>query len=229
MPEVDQEFGLGARSQWIGRSDAMTDQASMFAALLTTMGTIFVVELTDKDALFLLALATRARALVVFAAGSVAFAISTGIIITVGSVLIAIVPVFAIKLAGGVIMLGYAGFEYFRFSKGEEGIDKREERILGRKGPGPWSVFLPAVVTLIALDLAGDATELVTIVLLARFQDVLVVFIAAVIGLVGAVAVETTLGNRLGRVLSPNRIKYLSIVIFVVIGATVIATTLLGI
>ena len=67
-----------------------------------------------------------------------------------------------------------------------------------------------------------------TIVFLARFQDALVVFAGAVIGLVGAVAVETALGNRLGRVLSPKRIKYLSIVVFTVIGVTVIVTTLAG-
>jgi putative Ca2+/H+ antiporter (TMEM165/GDT1 family) len=206
----------------------LTDQPALLAALLTTAGTIFVIELTDKDALFLLALATRAKASVVFAAGSLAFLISTAIIVTIGSLLIAVVPVFAIRLAGGVIMLGYALFEYFRFSAQEKDIDKREQRLLERKGPGPWSVFLPAVVTLIALDLAGDATELVTIVLLAHFQDALVVFTGAVAGLVAAVAVETALGNRLGRVLSPRRIKTLSILIFLVIGLTVISTTLLG-
>ena len=39
----------------------------LLAALFTTMGTIFVAELTDKDALFLLALATKTKASVVFA------------------------------------------------------------------------------------------------------------------------------------------------------------------
>ena len=60
-----------------------------------------------------------------------------------------------------------------------------------KRGKGAWSIFFPAVLTLIALDLAGDATELLTVVLLARFQDVVVVFSGAVIGLVAATAVET--------------------------------------
>jgi putative Ca2+/H+ antiporter (TMEM165/GDT1 family) len=85
------------------------------------------------------------------------------------------------------------------------------------------------VLTLILLDLAGDATELVTIVLLARYQDALVVYFGAVIGLVAAVAVETALGNRLGKVLSSKRIKYLSIAVFTVIGVTVIITSLIGV
>jgi len=204
------------------------DQAALLAALLTTVGTIFVAELTDKDALFLLALATRTRASVVFVAGSVAFTVTTAIIVLLGSLLITVVPVFEIKLAGGAIMLAYAVLEYYRFSNEERGVDEREERLLERSGRGAWSILVPAVLTLIALDLAGDATELVTIVFLARYQDALVVFAGAVIGLVAAVAVETALGNRLGRVLSRKRIKYLSMAVFTVIGVTVIVTTLFG-
>jgi putative Ca2+/H+ antiporter (TMEM165/GDT1 family) len=201
----------------------------LLGALFTTIGTIFVTELTDKDALFLLALATKTRASVVFAAGSVAFVISTAIIVLLGSLLLAVVPVIAIKLAGGSIMLVYAVWEYYRFSSEERFVDEREEKLLERSAKGAWSIFIPAVLTLIALDLAGDATELVTIVFLARFQDALLVFSGAVIGLVGAVAVETALGNRLGGVLSRKRIKYLSIAIFTIIGATVIVTSLLGV
>lgn len=202
------------------------DQAALLAALFTTMGTIFVTELTDKDALFLLALATKTKASMVFAAGSVAFTITTAIIVAAGSLLIAVVPVVAIKLAGGSIMLAYAVLEFYRFSSEERLVDEREERLLERGGKGAWSMFIPAVLTLVALDLAGDATELVTIVLLARFNDALVIFSGALIGLIAAVAVETALGNRLGRVLSRKRIKYLSIAVFTVIGVTVIVTTL---
>jgi putative Ca2+/H+ antiporter (TMEM165/GDT1 family) len=204
------------------------DQAMLLTALITTGGTIFVAELTDKDALFLLALATKTKASVVFAAGSAAFTISTAVIVLLGSLLIAVVPVVAIKLVGGSIMLAYAVLEYYRFSNEERSVDEREERLLEKSAGGVWSIFIPAVLTLIALDLAGDATELVTIVFLARYQDALVVFAGAVVGLVAAVAVETALGNRLGRVLSRKRIKYLSIAIFTVIGVTVIVTTLLG-
>jgi Ca2+/H+ antiporter, TMEM165/GDT1 family len=204
------------------------DQGMLLTALFTTMGTIFVTELTDKDALFLLALATKAKPAVVFAAGSAAFTITSAIIVVLGSVLIALVPVVAIRLAGGAIMLGYAVWEYYRFSSEERQVDEREERVLGRRGKSAWSIFLPALLTLIALDLAGDATELVTIVLLAHFGDVVVVFVGAVVGLVAAVAVETVLGNKLGKVLSRERIRYLSIAVFTVIGVTVIATSVAG-
>jgi len=204
------------------------DQAAVLPALLTTIVTLFVAELTDKDALFLLALATKTKAWVVFASGSIAFTITTAIIVLVGSVLIAFVPVVAVKVAGGAIMLAYALWELRRLSTDVRGVDERERRLLEKRGSGAWSIFIPALVSLIALDLAGDATELITVILLARFGDVVVVFSGAVIGLVGATAVETLLGNRLGRILSPRRIRYLSIAVFTIIGTTVIVTSLLG-
>ena len=205
------------------------EQGMLLTALFTTIGTIFVTELTDKDALFLLALATKTRASVVFAAGSVAFVITTATIVLLGSVLVAFVPVIAIKLAGGSMMFAYAVWEYYRFSNEAKHVDEREEKLLERSAKGAWSIFIPAVLTLIALDLAGDATELVTIVFVARFQDALLVFSGAVVGLVAAVAVETAMGNRLGRVLSRRRIKFLSIAVFTVIGVTVIVTSLFGV
>ena len=204
------------------------DQAAVLPALLTTVGSLFVAELTDKDALFLLALATKTKASVVFASGAIAFTITTAIIVAVGSLLLTLVPVVAVKLAGGAIMLAYALWELLRSSTKEQGMDGRERRLLEKDGRSAWSIFFAAVVSLIALDLAGDATELLTVVLLARFDDVVVVFSGAVIGLVGATAVETLLGNRLGRVLSPKRIRYLSVAVFAVIGTTVIVTSLLG-
>lgn len=205
------------------------DQGVAAGALLTMIGTLFIIELTDKDALFLLALATRTKASVVLAAGSAAFAISTAIIVGVGSVLVAVVPVFAIKLGGGAIMLAYAGLEYRRLSREDVGLDAREEKVLARGAAGAWSVFFPALLTLIALDLAGDATELVTVVFVARFGDPVLVFSGAVIGLVAAVAVETALGNTLGRLLSPRRIRHFSIVVFLLVGTTIMVTTLVGV
>lgn len=204
------------------------DQGAALAALLTTAGTIFVVELTDKDALFLLALATKTRASVVFAAGALAFTVTSAVIVAVGSVLIALVPVFAIRLAGGAIMLGYAALEYSRLSREQRALEGAEERVLRRPRAGAWSIFVPAVLTLIALDLAGDATELVTIVLLAHFGDAVIVFSGAVAGLVAAVAVETALGNTLGRLLPRRRVKYISIAVFLVIGTAIIVTTLIS-
>jgi Ca2+/H+ antiporter, TMEM165/GDT1 family len=197
---------------------------SLVVPFLTVVVTIFIAELTDKDALLLLALATRIRPRVAFAAGATAFTITTAIIITIGYFLLRVIPVFWIRLAGGVIMIVFAIWQYV--STEEETEEKRLVERTSRKST--WSIFLGAVSLLIILDLAGDATEVLTIVLVARFSNALLVFLGAVLALVAASGVETILGSRLKRYLSPKRLRILSLAVFLVIGSFVIATTLLG-
>ena len=79
-----------------------------FAAIASTL---FVTELTDKDALLLLALATKGRAAIVFLAGVTAFVITTTIFVTIGTLIGAVVPILWVKLVGGGFMLGYGLWE----------------------------------------------------------------------------------------------------------------------
>ena len=182
--------------------------------------TIFIAELTDKDALLLLTLATRIRPRIAFAAGATAFTITTSIIVTVGYFLVSVVPVFWIRLAGGAIMIVFAFWQYASTNEESE-----EKRLLERtKRKTAWSIFLGAVSLLVILDLAGDATEILTIVLVARFSNALLVFLGAVLALVAASAVETILGSRLKRYLSPKRLRILSLLVFLIIGSLVIVT-----
>lgn len=205
----------------------MLDSSGVVGAFVTIVGTIFVAELTDKDALLLLSLATKRSPWSTFAAGSCAFTITSAIIVLLGSALVTHVPIFWVKIAGGAIMLGYAVWEYvggLRDDKGAESVE--EERRLSRSAAksGPYA-FLAVVSSLIVLDLAGDATELVTIVFVAQFGNLLLVFAGAVVALVAASGLETILGNRLGRVLSARRVRYLSSIVFLSIGIITIASS----
>ena len=187
---------------------------------------IFVAELTDKDALLLLTLATRFKGRMVFAAGSIAFTITSAIIVTAGHFLISYVPVSWVSLAGGAIMLGYGVWSYFHVEPdGQEATNV--EKLSAKTSKGMGSVFLSAVSLLVLLDLAGDATEVLTILFVARFGDAFIVFVGAVIALVAATAVETTIGNRLSRILSANRIRIFSLLVFLTIGTTAILSVLL--
>jgi putative Ca2+/H+ antiporter (TMEM165/GDT1 family) len=195
----------------------------LIVAFATIAGTIFVVELTDKDALLLLALATRIKPWTAFASGATAFTITSAIIVSLGYLLIRVVPIFWVRLAGGLVMIGFGLWEYFR----REGEEKEEQSLLGRTiNKGDWSIFLGAVSLLVLLDLAGDATEVLTIVYVARFSDVLLVFVGAVTALVSASALETFLGGRLARILPTGNIRKISLVIFLIIGTLVIVTTI---
>ena len=77
------------------------------------------------------------------------------------------------------------------------------------------------------LDLAGDATEVLTILFVARFGDAFLVFIAAVMALTAASAVETMIRNRLSGILSATRVRVFSAILFLVIGITAVLSAVL--
>jgi putative Ca2+/H+ antiporter (TMEM165/GDT1 family) len=193
------------------------------------MAAIFVAELTDKDALLLLSLATRVKPWVVFAAGSVAFTITSAIIVTVGYFLVSVLPVSLISVAGGLVMIAYGTWSFFEANKEGEELSKAEKKLSLKASKSLWFVFLNAVSLLILLDLAGDATEVLTILFVARFQNTLLVFVGAVVALIAATAVETMIGNRLSKILSSKRIRIFSLCVFLTIGSVAIFTALLHI
>ena len=195
----------------------------LLPAFATVVVTIFIAELTDKDALLLLALATRIKSWTAFAAGATAFTITSAIIVTLGYFLIRVVPIFWVRLVGGFVMIGFGIWGYLRHDNEE----KEEQRLLSKTNrKTEWAVFLGAVSMLILLDLAGDATEVLTIVYVAKFANALLVFLGAVLALVLASGVETLLGRKIGKLLSAKRISLLSLVVFVVIGTAIVVTTL---
>ena len=198
--------------------------SELLGALLTIMATIFVAELTDKDALLLLSLATRMKPWIVFAAGSVAFTMTSAIIVAVGYFLLSFLPVAVIGLCGGVIMIAYGTWSFFK-SNNEE-LAEAERKLSLKPSKSLWLIFLNAVSLLMLLDLAGDATEVLTVLYVARFQNMLLVFTGAVVALIAATAVETMIGYRLSKILSSRRIRIFSLVVFLTIGTAAILTTL---
>ena len=123
-------------------------------------------------------------------------------------------------------MIGYAGYEYFTTSKEEIEEDKKklDKRTTDKKAFV--RLFLSIISMLIILDLAGDATEVLTIVFVARFQNVLLVFVSCVVALSAASAVETVIGNRLGKFFSYERIRVFSLLVFAIIGTIIVVTTI---
>jgi Ca2+/H+ antiporter, TMEM165/GDT1 family len=194
----------------------MADILTSFGAIA---GTIFLAELVDKDAFLLITVSTKMRAHIAFLAGVTAFVMTTTLFVTLGTVLVAFVPVYWVRLAGGVVMLGY-GFWEARALVGLREVEREEAKV--ERSGSPWKAFLALVVALALLDLAGDATEVLTIVYVARYADPLLVFLGACAGLFCADAVETTLGSRLGKILTPGRLRYFSVVVFLALGGSIL-------
>ena len=188
---------------------------------------VFIAELTDKDALLILALATKIRPRIVFASGLVAFTITTAIIVLLGSFLISVLPVFWITLSGAVIMIAYGVWLLLGIRNDEDGLKDEETKLLTRsEEKNAWSIFLGIVPMLVLLDLAGDATEILIIVFVANFQNIVLVFVGSLLALAAATALETTVGHALSRVLSLRRIKLVSSLVFLTLGIVVIVGTL---
>lgn len=157
-------------------------------------------------------------------AGMVAFTLTTGLFVTVGSLVVLVVPVALIRGAGGVVMVAYGLWEA-RGLVGENAVEKEETRV--EKTGTALRAFGALVLALVLLDVAGDATEILTIVYVGQYGDPLLVFTGCLAGLYAATAVESALGSALKRVLTPRRLRYVSAAVFLALGVSILALGLL--
>lgn len=197
----------------------MTDLLTSFGAIA---GSIFLAELADKDAFLLITVSTKVRVRIALLAGVTAFTVNTALFVTIGAALTALIPVYWVRLAGGVVMLAYGLWEA-RALVGLREVQEQEEKV--EKTRSSWKAFLALVAALSLLDIAGDATMVLTIVFVAHYADPLLVFFGACAGLFSAATVETALGSRIGKFLTPDRLRYLSVAVFLTIGALIIVFT----
>jgi Ca2+/H+ antiporter, TMEM165/GDT1 family len=161
------------------------------AALVTTFGLIFLAELPDKTAFTVLLLASRRRPLPVLLGAWTAF-FAQGLVALALGTLIARLPPQAVRWAAAAVFLGFGLVLLLR----EEAPEQEKER-------APHRAFIEAFA-LIFLAEMGDATQIGTALLVARFPAArLSVFIGSTLALwaVGALAVTVgaTVGSRLPR------------------------------
>lgn len=180
---------------------------------------LFVVELTDKDAFLVLAASASGRPGLTFLSGVAAFTLTTGLFVVIGSFMLLYIPVAWVRIAGGVVMLCYGAWAGAGLSRGGPQAGDRPRGGGRRSAAG---AFLALVGALVALDVAGDATEVLTIVMVARYADPLLVFTGACAGLYAATALEAAVGSRLGLLLTPRRLRSLSAAVFLGLGAVVL-------
>jgi len=72
------------------------------------------------------------------------------------------------------------------------------------------------------LDMAGNETEVLTIVSVVQYSDSVPVFLAVCAGLMAATAFEKMLGNRLVRMLTPQWTRHVSTFAYIVLGSFII-------
>jgi len=188
----------------------------------TVFTVIFLLELPDKTALAALLLATRHRALPVFLGAAAAFVIQSVVAVVAGS-LLSLLPREPIRIGAGILFLGMAALLVRRNLRKDEADEARAvEQEEGRHR----QPFITAFTVVFVAEW-GDLTQLATAALQARYQQPVVVFVAATLALWAVSAIAVALGNRLGAWIPERPLQFAAAGVMVLVAIALI-TGLLG-
>ena len=177
----------------------------------TAFGLTFVAEFGDKTQIAILTLSARYGWLPVFLGACLAFAVLNAIAVTLGAVFARYIPADVIRYCAAALFIVF-GLLSFKPEKEEE-----EEGVGERGMHGP---FLTSLLVLMLLEI-GDKTELALIALTSRFKAPFYIFLGgtlalAVTSLIGAIA-----GKWLARVVPFKWIRWISGLVFIVMGVLI--------
>jgi Ca2+/H+ antiporter, TMEM165/GDT1 family len=186
-------------------------------ALVTGFVFVFAVigffELFDRTSFALIALATKARPLPTWAGGAGAFVATTVIAVTVGASLESLLGpsrLGLLRVAGGVFLIGYAGWLYFHRTT-------ENEVTAGRRMPSP---FAAAFLTIFLLEL-GDTTMIFEIVFVTDWGWP-IVLLGGGLALVTVAAWDVLLGTRIGTRIDEDLLDRVVVVVLTIVGAITI-------
>lgn len=178
---------------------------------LTTLLFVLPVELPDKTLMATLVLSTRYRPLPVLAGVCAAFAVQCAIAVTAGQLLTLlperlVAAVVALLFAVGAVIL-------LRGSNGEEEDGGVAAEKAARRGP--LAVAATSFGVLFAAEW-GDASQLATAALTARYEDPVSVFAGSFVALVLVATLAVALGGIITRKVPLRLIQRVAGVLFAV-------------
>ena len=182
-------------------------------AIAVTFGTIFLVELPDKTFIAALVLSTRYRPLLVWLGVGLAFGVQTVVAVTAGA-LATLLPDTLLKTIALVIFL-LGSIVLFRTAPGADAEEKEQEEEFAAKATETRTGLRAVGASFLVLFAAewGDLSQLLTISMVARFDNHVSVFIGAW----SALLVVSGLAVLAGRVL----LRYMRLSVLHYIGAAV--------
>lgn len=162
-------------------------------------GTIFLVELPDKTFVATLVLSTRFRPLLVWMGVGLAFAVQTGIAVGLGTAA-AQLPVTAVRVAAALLFLA-GGLWLLREARGADAEEPATEREFAERAGGPKHGLAVVGTSFVVLFTAewGDLSQLLTLSLVARYDDPLGVYLGAWAALLAVSGLAALLGRALLR------------------------------
>jgi Ca2+/H+ antiporter, TMEM165/GDT1 family len=166
------------------------------AVVLTTFVVIFPAELPDKSLFASLVLGTRFRPLPVFCGVAAAFAVHVVIAVTVGGVLVALLPQRLVLFVAAALFAGGAALLLF----GKEDAEKEGAAEASRAVSDRRLVHVAlASFGVVFVGEWGDITQITTANLAARYGDPVSVGIGAVLALWSVSALALTMGRGLAQ------------------------------
>ena len=183
-------------------------------ALAVTFGAIFVVELPDKTFLATLVLATRYRPLFVWIGVSLAFAVQTMVAVLLGHAATFLPEDLVRGLAAGLFLLG--AVLLFREGRSHHQSSGEEYVANARDVHGVRQV-LTCFLVLFAAEW-GDLSQLLTISLVARFEEPVTVFVGALGALMTVSGLAVLVGRQLLRWVSLHVLHYIGAGVCLVLG-----------
>ncbi|WP_199430751.1 TMEM165/GDT1 family protein [Qaidamihabitans albus] len=185
--------------------------SSALLALVATFALVMAVELPDKTFVATLVLTTRFRVLAVFTGVVAAFAVQSVVAVAFGSAL-TLLPeplvsaVVAVLFGAGAVLLLREGFR-----RAEDGAHDA-----ARSGPRPVTFLRSAMTSFGVLFAAewGDASQLATAGLAARYAQPFAVGLGAFLGLVCVAGLATFIGHKIRGRLRPRLLQRVSGFVF---------------
>jgi Ca2+/H+ antiporter, TMEM165/GDT1 family len=184
------------------------------AVMAAVFPVIFLGELPDKTMFASLAMATRGRPFAVWLGATAAFAVHVAIAITLGVLLIQILPHRAVEVAVALTFFAGAGFALY---DGIRGADDPEQAGL------PQATLRrrrTAITTFVLIFLAewGDLTQVLTINLAARYHAPWSVGAGALLGLAAVAGIAVAGGQGLLRYVSVSVVRVITAIVLIILG-----------
>lgn len=185
------------------------------ALYASTYGLVFLSELPDKTALATMVMASRRHPVAVFAGVTAAFVVQSVVAVVLGGAL-SLLPRVWVRGGAGLLFLFFAWRLWTQEGEEEvEGLDGRSASSFRRAASAAFLVIFLAEW--------GDMSQLATAALAAQRGRPLTVFLGAVSALASVTAIATAVGHNLKTRLHPERVRRLAAVLFVVVGALILA------
>jgi putative Ca2+/H+ antiporter (TMEM165/GDT1 family) len=184
----------------------LVEELKTMTAFLKSLIFVFLSEMGDKTQIVSFAFGTNYSLRVVLVGVFIAVATLMGLTVALGTAVSAVLPVFWINIASGVL---FCLFGVLALKK----HDEAHEKTFGQK-------FGPLVAVMITFFLAelGDKTVFASMAMGSQFHDYLPVWAGSTAGMYLADLIAIIGGRVLGKQLPDKLVRYGSAAIFIVAG-----------